>query len=743
MERESIKMQSKMVRKAYDISLSRAGKLGYFPSFLLLLFAFLVSCGGPKKLVFDVEVKLNRPEAISESDYRKLLPVVQKSKVEGEISVKSEEGTVVFQKKESSNPQDGKVSFKFSFDVDDFSSTADINVSSKGFLIFSKNVFSDKLEKVEELPMCVEGDVDEVGYDYMCKIRASLTPNVSEHVKTYIKIREELTGVKEEDFCNVYVASQKKVNSLPPGIREVAMRDVQDIYNSFLVKVSEKVKNIEDKVNQRNCADHKEIKLMRNYFCLTNQVLAKLKDMDVFCDALALYEQGKYELSRGRTIKALDKFREAIKVRPDFPDPYIAIGDIYFDEKRYDDAVDMYRKAIENAPGMVEPYVKLADTYFKMKDYRSAEEILRKAIDISGEKAGHELFFKRALALSHMYRWEQAIEPARRAVDMLENSDEVKYNRELQKLLARYKTLLGKIYMKLGRNEEAIRELKDAVENYDPFAPEPILYLAQIYSQSEEKKDLKQARRYYEKLFTLDTDFSRDGEVWFKFATLLEKLEVDESEVASALERVVKYSKKNPDAYFKLAQIYRKRKGYERVAEENYKKAYETAEEKEKKSQYLIAYVQYLIERGKYGLAKKVIEDYLSKNKDDKLAKQKYNDAIILLFKINPATLRRLRIRGRMIDEIYSAFSGMSPEVAEMIRESVGISKEVFDRLDPLKKFALTVFYMDMLFGKKGRGARIQKAEKYKELFGKVLRRRTINRLARINSDMLGLKLVK
>lgn len=718
-------------------------RFGYFfgvISFLFLFLFFLSACGGPKKVLFDVQVKINKPESISESDYKKLLPVIQKSKVEGHINVKDEKGNLIFEKKESSNPRDGRVAFKFSFDVEDLSSTANITVSSKSFLIFSKTLFSDKLERIEKSPMCVEGDVDKVGYDYMCKIEASLTPDVSNDVKEYVKIRDEILGVKEEDFCKTYVSTQERLNSLSADIREIATQDVYDIYNSFILKVGEKVKDIEDKVNQRNCSDQKELKSMKEYFCLTQQLISKIKSLDVFCDALSLYEQGKYELTRGATIKALDKFRESMKLKPDFPDPYIAIGDIYFNEKRYDDAVYMYSKAIEFAPSNVEPYIKLSETYFKMNDYQKSEETIRKAIDISGEKAGHELFYKRALALSYMYKWDQASEPAKRAVDILQNSQEVKYDRETQKLLAQYKTLLGRIYMKLGRNEEAIRELKDASEN-NPFAPEPLLYLAEIYSQSEEKKDLRQAKSYYEKLFTLDTDFSKSGEVWYRYANLLEKLSADESEIADALEKSVKYSKENPEAYFKLAQIYSRRKGYEKVAEENYKKAYETA--KEDKGKYLIAYVDYLLSKDKFAVAKSVIEDYLSRNKDDKFAKQKYNETVILIFNINPPTLRKLGITGTVADEIYSAFASIPSEVAENIIETIGISKDVFDRLDPYKRFALTVFYMDSLFGKTGTGAVMQKTEKYKVLFGKSLSLATINKIAKINSDMIGLNLIK
>lgn len=704
---------------------------------LFLVCLFAVACGGPKKVIFTVNGQIQKPQEIPEEEFEKISPILSSVPISVYAELKDEKGKLEERKAVKSNINNNTFSARIDFTVEDFSKILSIKSESSKLIVFSKVLFSDKLEKIEDLNYCREGDIDKDGYDWMCKIDFAVTPKVSESIKSYVLIRERLTKAEEEDFCRVYASVNQDINNLDPEIREIALSDARTLYNAFTDKIRKKTSDIFSKIEkERDCSGKDYLNKVKDYFCLPEKIISESKDKIALCDAYAAYDEGVALVKKGRYVKALDKFREAIRIKQDFWEPYVAIGDIYFEEKRYEDAKDMYRQALEYTQNP-KIYEKLGETYMKMNLFEAADESFRKAIDLAGEKAWHSLFYKRALALKKLGKWEQASEPAKRAIDTINLLPEIKYDRELQKKLAVYQTLLGEIYFNLQRIEEAKRTLEEAIK-IDPFEDEALLLLAQIYSSSENKSDLREAKRYYEKLFTLDSEFAKSGDTWYKYALLLETLEEDERKIAQALENSVKFSPNNDQAYLKLAKIYEKIRGYEKIAEENYKKAYETSKP-ENKSQNFREYISFLFKQGKYAVAKKIISDYIEKYPDDKEAKRLYNETNLMIYTINPSSLRRFGLAQRSLDEIYTALSSIPDNIISEITETVGISKDFFLRLDPYKRLVVVIAYMDTTYGTSGKGSRLQKSQKYKEWFGNNLSRRTANILSRLTLKRLGI----
>ncbi|MFZ8803050.1 MAG: hypothetical protein ACO2PO_08720, partial [Candidatus Calescibacterium sp.] len=159
---------------------------------------------------------------------------------------------------------------------------------------------------------------------------------------------------------------------------------------------------------------------------------------------------------------------------------------------------------------------------------------------------------------------------------------------------------------------------------------------------------------------------------------------------------------------------------------------------------YLVEYVDFLIKRGKYDVAKKTIENYFqsTEKKDDKVLKQKYNEVSLLLYKVNPQLLKKLGLTPEDLELIYSIFSSLPYDVSEQIRETLNISRDVFEKLDPYKKFAAVIFYMDLLYGKE-KGSILQKEARYTELFGKNLNPKLITKISKLTSDSVGLTLMR
>jgi hypothetical protein len=207
------------------------------------------------------------------------------------------------------------------------------------------------------------------------------------------------------------------------------------------------------------------------------------------------------------------------------------------------------------------------------------------------------------------------------------------------------------------------------------------------------------------------------------------------------LENVLKYDKTNQEAYIKLARLYSKNPGYQDLAETNYKRAFELSQNN---PDYLVEYVDFLIKRGKYDVAKKTIENYFqsTEKKDDKVLKQKYNEVSLLLYKVNPQLLKKLGLTPQDLELIYFVFSSLPYDVSEQIRETLNISRDVFEKLDPYKKFVAVIFYMDLLYGKE-KGSILQKEARYTELFGKNLNPKLITKISKLTSDSVGLTLMR
>ncbi|MFQ6007676.1 MAG: tetratricopeptide repeat protein [Candidatus Zixiibacteriota bacterium] len=134
--------------------------------------------------------------------------------------------------------------------------------------------------------------------------------------------------------------------------------------------------------------------------------------------AVFKYRQGEQLYKQKEYHKARIIFKEAIGLDPSFAPAYIAIGDSYYDEQRYEDAVNFWNKLIEAVPDqghqvierlkktlfdlgrfgdiaeMCEKILKhspknrearltLAEFFEKKGDLEAAEELLSRAIDDS------------------------------------------------------------------------------------------------------------------------------------------------------------------------------------------------------------------------------------------------------------------------------------------------------------------------------------------------------------------------
>jgi lipopolysaccharide biosynthesis regulator YciM len=97
--------------------------------------------------------------------------------------------------------------------------------------------------------------------------------------------------------------------------------------------------------------------------------------------AVFKYRQGEQLYKRKEYHKARVFFKEAIGLDPSFAPAYIAIGDSYHDEQRYEDAVNFWNKLIEAVPGQGHRVIeRLKKTLFDLGRFGDIAQLCEKIL---------------------------------------------------------------------------------------------------------------------------------------------------------------------------------------------------------------------------------------------------------------------------------------------------------------------------------------------------------------------------
>ena len=153
-------------------------------------------------------------------------------------------------------------------------------------------------------------------------------------------------------------------------------------------------------------------------------------------DHILQYDLGIAYKQKERVDLAIKHFKKAIKMKPDFAAAINNLGTAYFDKGDYDAAIASFKEVSEDLLYMTPhfAYYNLGRAYFMKKEYVLSEEYFLKAIDIE----------------------PRFIEP------LVE---------------------LGRTYLAMGRNSEAMAAFKSAVGQSPDFA-RAYFYLAEVQRMS-------------------------------------------------------------------------------------------------------------------------------------------------------------------------------------------------------------------------------------------------------------------
>lgn len=183
---------------------------------------------------------------------------------------------------------------------------------------------------------------------------------------------------------------------------------------------------------------------------------------------------------------AMSELNLAKKRNPREPKIFVAIGQIYFSQKNYQEAIKAFKKAIKFNENFVVAYSNLGYTYMALKEWDKAIENFRVIFNYPGITAPHYVHNAIGWAYYEKNEFRKSIEELKKAIELKNNYAIAYYNLGL--------SLLG-----LENFDQAFIEFKNAAK-HQPELVQAHNRLALLYL----KKNMKQeARKEFQKVIEL------------------------------------------------------------------------------------------------------------------------------------------------------------------------------------------------------------------------------------------------
>jgi tetratricopeptide (TPR) repeat protein len=186
--------------------------------------------------------------------------------------------------------------------------------------------------------------------------------------------------------------------------------------------------------------------------------------------------------------QAVQAYREALRIQPDWASAWFLLGGTYSDLKQYDQAIQAYREGMRIDPekaNVLNIWSSLGRAYFSNKQHDQAIQAYREALRIQPENAETWLFL--GWAYNDLKQYDQAIQAYREAL-------------RIQPEYALAWQSLGGVYSDLKQYDQAIQAYQEALR-IDPKKATVWAYMGFAYAfQGQRDK----AREIYQILRKLD-----------------------------------------------------------------------------------------------------------------------------------------------------------------------------------------------------------------------------------------------
>ncbi|MCI0485618.1 MAG: tetratricopeptide repeat protein [Blastocatellia bacterium] len=177
--------------------------------------------------------------------------------------------------------------------------------------------------------------------------------------------------------------------------------------------------------------------------------------------------------------EAEEAFNQAIRIKPDYVDAYIGLGDLYFSrffngQGQSGDAILAYQQAINIDPKCTQGYIGLGLTFMLATDFIDAVDTFKRATDISPDSA--QAYMLLANAYNNLRQFEDAL----------------RSYRQVLRIYPDYRPLFASLYHfveESGLYEEVIGFYNEAIR----LSPKSISIYASLARIHEEKNNYQAA----------------------------------------------------------------------------------------------------------------------------------------------------------------------------------------------------------------------------------------------------------
>jgi len=267
--------------------------------------------------------------------------------------------------------------------------------------------------------------------------------------------------------------------------------------------------------------------------------------------AFAWFGAGHCCSSLGRYEEAIQAYKEAIRLKPDFA-AYNNLANTYHELGRNEEAFRAIQQAIRLEPEHAGGYYNLGNACDELGRYEEAIQAYKKAIRLKPDYVNAH--YNMGISFGNLGRYEEAIQAYREAI-------------RLKPDFAEAHNSLGNAYRELGRYEEAIQAIQQAIRLKPGFA-KAYMSLGLIYDALGRNEEAIQS---YEQAIRLKPDAAA---AYFGLGMLYDKLGRNEEEIQAFQQSI----HLKPDfamaylAYYFLGQTYGKLDRYEEAIQ-SYKQA--------------------------------------------------------------------------------------------------------------------------------------------------------------------------
>lgn len=131
--------------------------------------------------------------------------------------------------------------------------------------------------------------------------------------------------------------------------------------------------------------------------------------------------------------RAIEEFKEAVKINPNYAKAYNCIGNGYQSLRNSQEAISYYKKAVQIDPNYVKAYNNLGGEYFSLKQYQEAIACVEKALQMNPNDAQN--YYNLGLAYSFLEKPQQARENLQKAKDIYQQQKDTESLKKVESVL--------------------------------------------------------------------------------------------------------------------------------------------------------------------------------------------------------------------------------------------------------------------------------------------------------------------